>query len=616
MNLSEKDIKTLRTVSLASGLFTLIIAIILLFGYIQLKQIKPLQNPLIVQLKEQFDGDTQNKQLQDQIRSLDLIARKAYFTATWQVQAGSYLLLGGAVVFILSLRLLSANDKTIPSFPGDPTDEKSILAIRRKWLLIPAALIFIGALAVSFVMRKTLPDPPAVLSAEEMLTTGNRLQAAGGIANAAQQGGGETAALQMPPSIGGGQEAALQMPPSTGAQSEETVQAAVTTPPPGPGETFPAFRGKGSRGFAEGSGYPITWDGAAGKGVVWKVKIPKPGYNSPVIWGTKLFITGADASGEEIYCLNVADGKTIWQASPRNITGAPASPPETSEDTGLAAPTAAVNNEFVVAIFATGNLVCTDHNGKIIWAKNIGIPDNHYGHSSSLIIHKENVIVQFDHNLKATVFAFNLRTGEKTWETTRTGAKISWASPVIATIGGKEQVILTTDPYVAGYDLTTGAELWRAKGLSAEIGPSVGTNSTMVFAGNEFAKLIGIKPGTSQEPVWQDNEFLPEVASLVATEDHLFVATSFGAVACYDTKTGKVIWQHDFDYGFYASPIIAGGNVYLPDVAGVTQIFKASGAFEPVAASPLGEKTVSTPAFAHGKIFMRGSEHLYCIGKN
>ncbi|MCK7540784.1 MAG: NAD(P)H-dependent oxidoreductase subunit E [Marinilabiliales bacterium] len=168
---------------------------------------------------------------------------------------------------------------------------------------------------------------------------------------------------------------------------------------------------------------------------------------------------------------------------------------------------------------------------------------------------------------------------------------------------------------MAGYDLTTGAELWRAKGLSAEIGPSVGTNSTMVFAGNEFAKLIGIKPGAGEEPVWQDNEFLPEVSSLVATEDHLFVATSFGAVACYDTKTGKVIWQHDFDYGFYASPIIAGGNVYLPDVAGVTQIFKASGTFEPVASPPLGEKTVSTPAFAHGKNIHEGSNTCTALAK-
>jgi outer membrane protein assembly factor BamB len=251
-----------------------------------------------------------------------------------------------------------------------------------------------------------------------------------------------------------------------------------------------------------------------------------------------------------------------------------------------------------------------------LWAKNIGHPDNHYGHSSSLIIHKNIVVVQFDHNLKASVMAFNTRTGEMAWETIRTGAKISWASPVISTFNGKEQVILTSDPYVAGYDLTNGAELWRARGVSAEIGPSVAVNSTTVFAGNEFAKLVAIKPGAGDTPLWQDNEFLPEVASPVATENHLFVATSFGAVACYDTKTGKVVWEHYFDYGFYASPIIADGNVYLMDVAGVMQVFRAGGTFELLASSPLGEKSVCTPAFAHGKIFMRGSQHIYCIGKN
>jgi outer membrane protein assembly factor BamB len=190
--------------------------------------------------------------------------------------------------------------------------------------------------------------------------------------------------------------------------------------------------------------------------VVWKVNIPKPGNNSPVIWGDKLFITGADAAGEEIYCYSVTDGRLLWQASPRNIPGAPATITETAEDTGLAAPTAAVNSDVVIAIYATGNLVCADHTGKILWSKNVGHPDNHYGHSSSLIIHDNIVIVQFDHNLSASVMAFNTLTGDKAWETKR-NTKISWASPVIAPFNGREQVIMTSDPYIAGYDLNDGS---------------------------------------------------------------------------------------------------------------------------------------------------------------
>jgi len=106
------------------------------------------------------------------------------------------------------------------------------------------------------------------------------------------------------------------------------------------------------------------------------------------------------------------------------------------------------------------------------------------------------------------------------------------------------------------------------------------------------------------------------VASPVATEQYVYVATSFGAVACYDAKTGKVVWEHYFDYGFYSSPIIAEGRVYLMDLSGVMKIFKPTGTLELIASSPLGEKAVSTPAFAHGKIFIRGSQHIYCIGKN
>ena len=349
----------------------------------------------------------------------------------------------------------------------------------------------------------------------------------------------------------------------------------------------------------------------------WKAETKKGGFNSPVIWGNRLFVTGADESGEEIYCYSVTDGKLLWTARAANIPGAPATPPETTEDTGLAASTAAVNGEVVVAIFGTGNLVCADHNGKVIWAKNLGVPDNHYGHSSSLVIYNNLVLVQFDHNVRATLMAFNTRTGDKVWETVRTGAKISWASPVIARLNNKDQIILNSDPYVAGYDLATGAEIWRARGVSAEIGPSPGVNSTTVFIGNEFAKLVAVKPTTGQTPsLWEDNEFTPEISSLVATEDHLFVATSYGAVACYDARTGKVIWEHYFDYEFYSSPIIAGDKLYLTDVPGNTYIVKATGAFDLLATASLGERVYTTPAFAHGKIFIRGVKHIYCIGTN
>jgi outer membrane protein assembly factor BamB len=138
----------------------------------------------------------------------------------------------------------------------------------------------------------------------------------------------------------------------------------------------------------------------------------------------------------------------------------------------------------------------------------------------------------------------------------------------------------------------------------------------MVFAGNEFAKLIGLVPGAGDEPLWQDNEFLPEVASPVATEQYVFVATSFGAVACYDTKTGKLVWEHYFDYGFYASPIIAEGRVYLMDISGVMKIFKPTGTLRTHRLITPGRKERQHPRLRTRKTIYQGfTSHIYCIGK-
>jgi hypothetical protein len=55
--------------------------------------------------------------------------------------------------------------------------------------------------------------------------------------------------------------------------------------------------------------------------------------------------------------------------------------------------------------------------------------------------------------------------------------------------------------------------------------------------------------------------------------------------------------------------------VYALDIKGVMQVFRASRTFEQVSRSELGEDAMATPAFVHGRIYIRGVENLYCIGE-
>jgi outer membrane protein assembly factor BamB len=562
LNLTEKDVGILKGISQVAGGFTLIVALTMIFGLIQLKTINPLDNPVLLSVKDQYDKDPADARKAEQVRAMDLMARKAYFSSRWQVETGSYLLLAGAIVFIFCQRLISDNEKNTPVLPGTKSVSTLQQKKNRKYLLATASVISFTAIVASFILRNNLPYP----SGQSSMTTKE------------QDKGKKTA----------------QNPDKT---------------------NYPFFRGQDSRGIAGGSGYPTEWDGAAGKNIDWKIEIPKKGKSSPVIWGDKIFITGAQDKECEVYCINKKTGAILWTGSASDIPGEPSVLPKMDTEAGLAVSTVATNGKVVCGIFANGNLICFDMEGKKKWAKNIGVPESSYGYSSSLLIYENLLLVQFDSNVKISLIGFDLETGDQKWETPRRGRAV-WSSPVLAYLEGIPQVIINGNPMVSSYDPSTGKELWAVECMSGDVAPSVAVNSTMVYAVTDYAVLVAIKPGAGASIIWEDNTYTPDVSSPVATDDYLFVSTGNGDVACYNPEKGDTLWTHYFNDPFYASPIIADDMVYLPDRSGVIHIVKAGSEYQLVAESALGENTDCTPAFSDKKIYIRGKKNLYCISKN
>jgi outer membrane protein assembly factor BamB len=357
----------------------------------------------------------------------------------------------------------------------------------------------------------------------------------------------------------------------------------------------------------------VEWDAASGKNTIWKTPVPQKGYNSPVIWGNKLFFSGADAQSREVYCYDRNSGKLLWKQAVDNIPGSPATSPKVTEDTGFSASSLTTDGNRVYAIFATGDIICFDMDGNRIWARNLGLPDNHYGHSSSLVMLKDKLFIQYDTNKSRKLVALNSATGENVWETVRKG-KISWASPILADINGKFQVVLSTDPMVAGYDPETGKELWSVDCMSGEVGPSPASGGGLIFAANEYAKLVAIDP-LKNSKVWESDEFLPEVASPVTANGLLFVATSYGVLACYDAVSGTKNWSKEDGPGYYSSPVIADNKLYIFDTSGKMRVFEVSKEEKLLGEGSAAEKVTTTPAFKDGRMYLRTPKFIYCIGK-
>ena len=381
---------------------------------------------------------------------------------------------------------------------------------------------------------------------------------------------------------------------------------------------WPGFRGPGGSGIWGGKHAPTVWNGRTGEGVLWKKPVPLGGHSSPIVWGDRVFLTGADKKSRQVYCFDAKTGDLIW----RREVALPdsAASPSVWEEGVLAAATPVADGERVCATFANGDIACFDFDGDLLWAKALGPLDDIYGHASSLALDEGKVLIQLDQgggdDDLSQLLALDLTTGNQIWAADRpVGA--CWSSPIVIQSGRGKQIIACGDPLVIAHDPATGREIWRADLLGEDQAPTPVFADGVLYVARSGGYLTALRTDgagdvTKTHLIWQVEEGTPEIASPV-TDGKLLVVADAGAV-CYDATTGQQLWRADMDETFVASPALAAGRLYLLSDEGVMVIAKAARRFELLGKCELGEECQASPAFAPGRIYIRGEKNLYCIG--
>src|SRR5262249_49101061 len=132
-------------------------------------------------------------------------------------------------------------------------------------------------------------------------------------------------------------------------------------------------------------------------------------------------------------------------------------------------------------------------------------------------------------------------------------------------------------------------------------------------------KLMAIRPDghgevTKTHVAWSAEDNVPDISSPVSNGDLVFTLSTPGMLTCYDAKDGKKQWERDFEMECNASPSLAGNRFYIVGAKGVVIVLEAGRVFKELGRSDLDEKVFASPAFARGRIFLRGVNHLFCIG--
>ena len=561
-----------------AGLFTLLVGAVILFGHLENPTLEALNSTDLKEHKARLRENPIDEALKQRIRDLDLQLRARYFRQLARTSSGVYLLLGGAGVFVLAVVRRSALVRRLPMPKARPdaAAEARAATVRTRWALATGgaaitALLFLAA--VDF--RTGLPRSP-----------------------------GEVETL-----LGGGAPAPTASSQPDAASAEEMKM------------NWPRFRGYEGAGLCFSTNAPAAWDLKGGAGVAWKTPSPASGFNSPVIWGDRVFISGGDATLREVVCLDLKNGQIVWRQAITNVPGTPGKPPEIPESTGYAAGSMATDGRRLYVLFANGDTAALSFEGKVIWSKGFGALKNAYGHATSLATWRDRLIIQLDQgepeDRKSKLYALEGRTGQVLWQKDRkVGA--SWASPITFDAAGKGQIVTLAIPAVISYNTADGAELWKADLLSGEITPSPVFDGTQVVVASPSDKLVAIRPDGSGDivkshVVWTNEDNVPDVTSPVSNGQLVFCVTTAGMLSCFDAKDGKKQWEHDYEFECHASPTIAGNRVYFIGQKGAAVIVEAARQFKELFKTEVPDQFHASPAFAQDKVVFRGVTNLWCF---
>ena len=416
------------------------------------------------------------------------------------------------------------------------------------------------------------------------------------------------------------------------------------------GSDWPQWRGPDGTGFAPNCYPPTEW--SESKNVRWKVEVPGSGHASPIVFGDRVFVITAkktdqvikpekeaESSNEDaaetppargrrgrrggrggrgwmqtekpsnvyqfmVLAYDRKDGREIWRKTVRENV-----PHQGKHQTGSFASNSPITDgEHIYAYFGSHGLYCLDMDGNVKWEKDLGDMTIRmsFGEGASPALHGNTLIVPWDHEGDSFVVALDKTSGEEIWRVVRSQGT-NWSTPVIVEVKGKPQVIL-------------------AGTMNVIPTPVVGHGMVYLMSGFRGSSLQAIKLEEAQGDItdsgaiaWTHDRGTPYTPSpLLSGRNLYFLGSNNGILSCFDAVTGKAHYageRLDQVRNVYASIVGANGRVYICGRDGNVAVIEDGPTFKTLATNSLDEGINATPAIVDDEIYLRGDQHLYCIGE-
>ncbi len=393
----------------------------------------------------------------------------------------------------------------------------------------------------------------------------------------------------------------------------------------GTAQDWPRFRGPNGSGIGPAVHLPAQW---TEKHQLWKVRVPGVGHSSPVVWGSKVFVTAADdkAGTRSVVCVHADDGRQLWR---RDFAAAGKHPRH--PDNSSASATPALDDRHVYVSWGNAReylVLALDHDGKEMWRTPLGPFKGGHGFGASPIVHEGIVAVPNDQDGPGELLGLDRDSGKVVWRVPRK-SQATYSTPCVYRPEGRPAELIFTnyEHGVTSVDPKTGRVNWELdvfdkRHTETAIGsPIVAGDLVLAPCGwlGIRQELVAVRPPAAggqgkAAKVYTIDRSVPLSTTPLVKNGLLFLWTDRGVVSCADARTGMVHWRERVPGSFYSSPVCFGDRVGNLSREGDFVVLAAAKRYELLAVNRLGEGSHGTPAVARGRLFVRTFSHLIAIG--
>lgn len=391
------------------------------------------------------------------------------------------------------------------------------------------------------------------------------------------------------------------------------------------GGDWTQWRGNGLNGTGDAKNLPTNWSLESGENIAWTCDLPGTGQSTPIVTGNRIFLSTSDNDQLHAVCIDKKTGKVVWDK--KTGTGRDAA------RRGNAAHSSAVTDgKTVCFLYGQGTMVGFNLDGKQLWKKEMekeyGKLATKFGFSSSPLLHNGTLYLPLLYLAKkpgegTKLVAVDLETGKTLWEADRpTPATKESLDSYITPILGSTGIILTGADLVSSHDPKNGKVQWEydvakdgRKTNWRIISSPVQAGDLTVTAYPRGRTLVALKPSGSKR--WDYEGRVPDVCTPAYDDGLLYVLDGVKRyLTCLDAKNGREEWQEKIDSskGFFASPLVADGKIYLLNLAGEAFVYKAGDKAGFLNRVPMGADNSAASIIAvEDALYIRLPNRLICV---